>query len=318
VRGFILAAGLGTRLRPIADHVPKALVGVGGQPLLERALSFLLRQGIATIGVNSHHLAGQIAGFQKNSSIPFTLFHEKETIRGTGGGLYFAREFLAADEFFFVCNVDILFDFDLKPLIERFQKTDWQAGLLAVPAAGLLAAPCAGRGTIVFDPDTGLLTGVAADGKINGRGADFIGAALYRREFLDTLLPDDFSVVSVWKRAGARGHGVGVLMMDRCYWRDIGTPESLAGFHFDLLDGKTVFTIPGTLHLDRTNKRCYPASLPESLKKCIGSHAWVETSDIPPDSSISRSVIYAGASIRPQTTVENRIITPFCEVEIVR
>jgi mannose-1-phosphate guanylyltransferase len=310
MRGFILAAGLGTRLRPITDHIPKALVGAGGSPLLERSLSFLVRQGISTIGVNVHHLADQIAGFQEKSSIPFTLFHEKDAILGTGGGLLFARDFLAADEVFLVCNVDIVYDFDLKPLIERFLKTGWQAGLLAVPAAG--------SGTIFFDPETGRLTGVPADGKKKGRGADFIGAALYRREFLDTLLPGDFSIVSVWKRAVARGHGIGILVVDKCYWRDIGTPGSLAGFHFDLLDGKTAFEVPAGLHVDQAQNRCYLSNLPEGPRKCLGVHAWVETSEIPPGCRITRSVIYPGAAIKHSGVIKNRILTSFCEVECGR
>jgi len=306
MRGFILAAGFGTRLRPITDHVPKALVGAGGRPLLERALSFFTTQGISTVGVNSHHLAGQVEEYHKKSPVPFTLFHEKDAILGTGGGLLFAREFLAAEEVFIVCNVDIVYDFDLKPLIKRFCATGWSAGLLAVPAAG--------SGTVVFDPKTGLLTGVPADGKRQGKGADFIGAALYRREFLEALLPGDFSIVSVWKRVRARGQGVGVMLVDTCYWRDIGTPESLAAFHFDLLDGKTSLEVPGSLHIDREQKRCFPAALPKNLQQCIGNYAWVETADILPENRISRSVIYPGAAIQSNDAINNRIITPFCEV----
>lgn len=306
MRGFILAAGLGTRLQPITDHVPKALVGAGGRTLLERSLSFLIKQGISAVGINSHHLAGKVAEFQKKSSAPFTLFHEKDAILGTGGGLYFARDFLAAEELFCVCNVDIVYDLDLKPLIERFRKTGWMAGLLAVPAAG--------NGTIFFDRKNGLFTGLPADGKVPGSGADFIGAALYRREFLDALLPGDFSIVSVWKRVRARGPDVGVLMVDECYWRDIGTPESLAALHFDLLDGKVTLDVPESLHVDRVQKRCYPAGLPARLHRCIGSYAWVETSGLPPESRISRSVIYPEVRIKTPGAIENRIITPFCEV----
>jgi mannose-1-phosphate guanylyltransferase len=306
VRGFILAAGFGTRLKPITDHVPKALVGAGGRPLLERSLFFLVKQGISTIGVNTHHLAGQLAEFQEKSPIPFTIFHEKDAIRGTGGGLYLARDFLADEEIFIACNVDIVYDFDLKPLIRRFQKTGWLAALLAVSAAD--------GGTVIFDPKTGLLTGVPADGKRPGRGADFIGAALYRRKFLEALLPGDFSIVSVWKRVLARKQGVGVLMVDNCYWRDIGTPESLAALHFDLLDGKTVIEVPGSLRIDREQKCCCPAALPEDLRQCMGNYAWVETDNLPFGCRISRSVIYPGAAIKSNNAIENRIIFPFCEV----
>jgi NDP-sugar pyrophosphorylase family protein len=307
VRGFILAAGFGTRLRPVTDHIPKALVLVAGKPLLERSLSFLVKQGISTIGVNSHHLHGQVEQFRETSRIPFTLFHEKEAIRGTGGGLYFAREFLVQDDLFFVCNVDIVYRFDLAPLVENFKKSGWRAGLLAVPAAG--------NGTIMYDPKSGLLTGVPADGKVPGRGADFIGAALYCREFLDALLPDDFSIVSVWKRVLARERGVGVMLIDKCYWRDIGTPESLAAVHFDLLDGKVDLETPATLCIDRTGKRCFPVTLPEQLRSCVGRYAWVESSDFPQGSTIAHSIVYQNAPLNNVRNIENQIVTPFCEVK---
>ena len=308
MRGFVLAAGFGTRLRPITGHVPKALIGVAGKPLLERSLFFLVKQGISSIGVNSHHLHDQIEKFQKISAQPFTLFHEKDAIRGTGGGLYFAREFLAQDDLFFVCNVDIVYRFDLAPLVEKFRKSGWRAGLLAVPAAG--------SGTIMYDPTTGHLTGVPADGKLPGRGADFIGAALYRREFLDDLLPDDFSIVSVWKRILARDRGVGVLLVDNCFWRDIGTPEALAGIHFDVLDGKTECAVPAALRIDRAGKRCFPLVLPDRLHPCVGRYGWVETREIPEGSHITHSIVYGNVSIKKIATIENKIITPDCEVGI--
>ena len=116
-----------------------------------------------------------------------------------------------------------------------------------------------------------MFNGVAADGQkpLNGAQADFIGAALYRREFLDELLSGDFSVVPVWKRMRNQGLGVGVITVDKCFWRDIGTPEALAAAHFDLLDGKIRLEVPADLRIDRTRKRCFPASFPESLRSAL-------------------------------------------------
>ena len=94
--GFILAAGFGTRLRPLTDHLPKALISVCGKPLLQRALEFYENNRVKPIGVNSHHFPEFIKSFKNNSAIPFELFHETGAIRGTGGALLFAREFLAA------------------------------------------------------------------------------------------------------------------------------------------------------------------------------------------------------------------------------
>ena len=309
MRGFILAAGFGTRLQPITDHVPKALVSVCGKPLLERSLAFLAHEGITTIGVNTHYMADQVAAFQERSPHPFSLFHEQGNIRGTGGGLYFAREFLAADEAFFVCNVDIVYRFSLTPLIDKFLKTGWAACLLAVPAKG--------AGTIFCDKETWLYRGISAD---NPPGAgvapmDFIGAALYRRRFLDVLTEGDFSVVPVWKRATERGFPVGVLEVDNCYWRDIGTPASLASIHFDALNGLVDLEAPPELVVDTERARCFHRDLPSGLQHCIGPFAWVEAKNIPEECRISRSVVYANALMSRPGKIENLIMTPYGEVQ---
>ena len=98
MRGFVLAAGFGTRLRPLTDHIPKALVPVCGKPLLARSLAFLRGHGVTEIAVNSHYLADKIESFRREQKECFSLFHEEGNIRGTGGALYFAGEFLSGDE----------------------------------------------------------------------------------------------------------------------------------------------------------------------------------------------------------------------------
>jgi mannose-1-phosphate guanylyltransferase len=310
MRGFILAAGFGTRLRPITDHIPKALVPVCGVPLLERSLEFCLQQGIKKIGVNAHYLADRIAAFCDDAPHPFTLFHEEGKIRGTGGGLYFAREFLAGDEIFFVCNVDIVYQFNLKPLVKRFLKSGWTGCLLATPPQG--------TGTVFYDPVSGLYGGTPADALCppGMAAADFIGAALYRKEFLDHLTGDDFSVVPVWKRTAERGGRIGVLMVDKCFWRDIGTPAALAEIHRDLLDGKIDLPVPRILLVDRRGKRCFNYRLVERLRTCVGPYAWVEPSVFPDGCRIERSIVWDDGERRITGDVRNRIVTPHCEVEI--
>jgi mannose-1-phosphate guanylyltransferase len=310
MRGFILAAGFGTRLRPITDHIPKALVSLCGKPLLERSLAFLAKEKIAPVGVNTHYMADKVAAYREQTPFDFALFHEQGAIRGTGGGLYFAREFLAADDAFFVCNVDIVYRFDTRPLIDRFLESGWAACLLAVRPGG--------RGTVFCDRQTGLYRGAPADGPQDSDAIpmEFIGAALYRRRFLDVLTESDFSIVPVWKRAMEQGIPVGVLDAGECCWRDIGTPGALAAIHFDFLDGRVDLSVPPEFLIDRERRRCFHCALPERSRRCIGTYAWVEPWILPEGCTISHSVVFADAVLRPSQNIENMIMTPYGEVKI--
>jgi mannose-1-phosphate guanylyltransferase len=237
MRGFILAAGFGTRLKPITDTVPKALVPVCGEPLLAHNLRRLNGSGaFSALGVNSHYLHGLVERFQRESPIPFELFHEEEKIRGTGGALDFAREFLGGDDTFFVANVDILNKFDLSELASRFTASDRVCSLVSIPVDT--------GGTILYDGVTGDFLGVGADrNDYSGQKyseAEFTGAAFYRREFLDFVGADDFSIIPVWKRAAGQGRVPGIIIPEKAssWWIDIGTHEALAKIQDDVDSGK--------------------------------------------------------------------------------
>ena len=87
MKAFILAAGMGTRLRPYTEHTPKPLFPVGGRPIIDRIIRRLDEQGFTDIAVNLHHLGARIAEFinRRDYRARIRLFHEPE-IRGTGGG----------------------------------------------------------------------------------------------------------------------------------------------------------------------------------------------------------------------------------------
>ncbi|MBN1128861.1 MAG: hypothetical protein JXA71_07735, partial [Chitinispirillaceae bacterium] len=289
-------------------HIPKALVPVCGKPLIDRALSFCVSHGMGAIGVNSHYLHERLEEHREGSAVPYTLFHEDGVIRGTGGGLFFAREFLAHDDLFFVCNVDILYRFDPGRIIRDFTAGDRLACLLATPAAG--------TGTIRYDRRDGNYRGLPIDGADTGsdEAADFIGAAVYRREFLDLLQPDDFSIVPVWARAAASGAGVGVPIVDSCYWRDVGTPSSLAAAHFDAIDNVYDPDLPECLHVDRGTKKCFHRDLPPFVVERLGPYSWVETPDLPLVARMERSIVLAGARVDPGAVIDRCLVTPFGEV----
>jgi NDP-sugar pyrophosphorylase family protein len=306
MRGFILAAGFGTRLLPITEHIPKALVTVGGKPLLARSLKFLKSNGIDTIAINSHYLSDQLKKFRNSSEIPFEIFHE-ETIRGTGGAFDNARSFLSGDDSFFVINVDILCQYDLKCILDSFESSTYACQLLAFPAL-------TERGTIVYDRESECYLGTPSElsgDNTNAVPADFIGAALYKKEFLDLITPDDFSIVPVWSRARQCGMNVEVKVIQNGFWRDIGTPEAFADVHFSIIDGIVDIDIPTYLTIDKERKACYPDSIFPKCPDFCGSYSWVESGNIASGSHISRSIVLKNSLIDKVSDLHKSIITPW-------
>ena len=115
MKAMIFAAGLGTRLKPLTDTMPKALVPVGGKPLLYHVLTKLVTAGYDDITVNVHHFSDQIIKYlQENDfGVGISISEERDLLLETGGGIKHARPFLDGEEPFLVHNVDILSDLDL-------------------------------------------------------------------------------------------------------------------------------------------------------------------------------------------------------------
>lgn len=120
MKAMIFAAGLGTRLRPLTDTMPKALVPVGGKPLLRHVLDRLAASGYDDITVNVHHFADMIVdyvasceGVAENPGRGIHISDEREMLLDTGGGVLNARRYLEGSGRFLIHNVDILSNLDL-------------------------------------------------------------------------------------------------------------------------------------------------------------------------------------------------------------
>ena len=118
MRAFILAAGLGTRLKPLTDNIPKALIKIKDKTLLEIVITKLTNSGFDKIIINVHHFAEQVIDFieHKNFEAEISISNEKEKLLDTGGGLKNAAWFFDDGKPFLVHNVDILSDMDLSKL----------------------------------------------------------------------------------------------------------------------------------------------------------------------------------------------------------
>ena len=125
MKAMILAAGLGTRLRPLTNHIPKALVPVGGTPMIEIILRRLKNAGFREVIINLHYLADQIVDFIKKNDrfgMAIEFSDESDQLLDTGGAIKKASWFLDADEPFLLHNVDEITDINLKDMFNFHQQ----------------------------------------------------------------------------------------------------------------------------------------------------------------------------------------------------
>jgi len=133
MKALILAAGLGTRLQPVTNSIPKALVMVDGKPLLQHALEHVKRFGIHDVIVNVHHFPGQIVDFlaaHDNFGLEIAISDESDELLETGGGVKKASWFFQDGEPFLVRNVDLLSDLNIERLLESHLEREALATLV--------------------------------------------------------------------------------------------------------------------------------------------------------------------------------------------
>ena len=129
MQAMIFAAGLGTRLKPITDHMPKAMVCVGGEPLIKHVIKKLKDAGTERIVVNVHHFASQITEYLKennNFNLDIEISDETDKLLDTGGGIKKAAAMFDSYSPVLIHNVDILSNVDLKKFYQKACETEVQ------------------------------------------------------------------------------------------------------------------------------------------------------------------------------------------------
>lgn len=151
MKALIFAAGLGTRLKPITDTLPKALVPVCGKPLIEHVARKLKASGVESAVVNVHHFADMMEEWVAGQDImPMVISDEKELLLETGGGVLHAKPYLEGCGHFLIHNVDIISDLDIPWLTSRIKPA---------AMASLLVSDRVTSRYLLFDPETMRLKG---------------------------------------------------------------------------------------------------------------------------------------------------------------
>ncbi len=240
---FIPAAGLGERLRPITNHIPKPLLPILGKPLIESIIEKFSLISSGKIGINLHYKADMLRDWVRNSvfSECIEMFYE-DPILGTGGALKNAENFLSGGHFI-VHNSDIVSDIDFSLLI----KTHLLEGNIATlathdyPRYNNVVLDEGGYVIDVENPGTSM-----PNHDTIGRKTAYTGIAVYSPEILK-FLPHGVSHATVaWLAAAKAGYKVKALDFTGCYWNDIGTPQAYASAIINALrtDGETVYIHP--------------------------------------------------------------------------
>jgi mannose-1-phosphate guanylyltransferase len=219
MKAFLLAAGVGSRLRPLTDSVPKCMLEIDGRPMLDLWLERLRRCGVDEVLVNLHHLPDVVTAHlaSRPSPVAVRTTFEPELL-GSAGTLLANRAWIDDEEFFLVCNADNLTDFDLRRLVDFHRAGDAEASLALFNAEQPSAC-----GIVELDAD-GRVTGFTE--KPARPLGDLANAGMYvfRPSVLDlveTPPPADIGYHLLPRLVGrARGLRVGG------YFRDIGTPDA--------------------------------------------------------------------------------------------
>jgi MurNAc alpha-1-phosphate uridylyltransferase len=221
---MVLAAGLGTRMRPYNGHLPKPLVEVGGKALIDYSLDRLAEVGVARAVVNVHHLADALLQHLAARQHPqIVISDEREVLLGTGGGIAKALPQLGDGPFFLV-NSDTLWLDGVRPnfarLAETFDPATMDVLLLLAPSAGSIGY--SGRGDFAMLPE----------GRLRRRPEKevvpfvYAGAAVLSPDLFADAPDGAFSLTRLFDAASDKGRLFGLRLEG--VWMHVGTPEAVA------------------------------------------------------------------------------------------
>jgi len=247
MKAMILAAGLGTRLRPLTDQRPKALVEIGGRTLLEITLSRLRTFRVSEVIINVHHFADMLMEYLRaNNNFGMSIeISREEVLLDTGGGLkkaahFFLKNSNRSEEPLIVHNVDVLSTIDLGQMVQ-FHEEHRALATLAVQhrdtSRYLLfdsQLQLCGRRIKREQPDIVRPANPLA-------ALAFAGIHVISPRLLLMITEDGaFSIIATYLRLAAQGEKIVAFRADEYYWRDLGTPENVEQAADDLKQKRIV------------------------------------------------------------------------------
>jgi len=301
---FVLAAGLGTRLAPLTDILPKPLVPVFHKPLLTFALDSLIEAGVRSIALNTHHLPEAFTplfGVEPSyCDRSLRLFHEP-LLLDTGGGIRNASPALG-ESTFFLYNGDILADLPLAELLAIHRSSGALATLLLRPAEG------GGLANVSFDKISGRVLDLrGALGATEGERSVYSGIAVFEPGILKWIPKEGpYSIIVALIEAMRSGEKIGGMLVVERLWIDLGTPSSYLKAHRLLADP---VNRPGYLSDSEWPLMIHPEALVESGARLEGTVSVGPGALVRKGAIVKDSVIWPGAVIGSEARLESCIVS---------
>lgn len=240
MKAMILAAGLGTRLRPLTDSRPKALVEINGRTLLEITLTRLRSFGVNEVIINVHHFAGMVVDYLKshnNFGMRIEISREDDLLLDTGGGLKKAAWFFlekashSSPEPFLLHNVDVISNIDFRRMFQ-FHNEHNALATLAVQSRE-------SSRLLLFNDQSQLVGRASPDSPLGTRNSRlalaFSGIHIISPRLLPMLTEEGvFSIIDSYIRLATHGEKILAFRSDEYYWRDLGRPADLSRAALDL------------------------------------------------------------------------------------
>ncbi len=317
MKALLLAAGLGTRLRPLTEVLPKPLCLFYGRPILDLVYEQIKRAGIHGIAINTHHLPQVInQHIQKHPRVytPAPHISFEPEILGTGGAITPLRAWLGQDELL-ICNGDVIADIDLKALVQQHRESGSDATMVLLDRHKKGTNPVAYEGSQIRAIGDQPVTATERHTLATFSGIHIVGPRLVR-----AIAPSGSpSIIEAYIRLLAEGARIQAFI-HRGFWEDLGTPQDYFAAHQAVLGHPDRAKLCERLGLDQAvrfdgdSALCGPGPFPAHRRN---SFLFGPIQGDQGEQPIQSCLVYPSTVIKPGQNLKNGIITPEVSMQIV-
>lgn len=312
-KAMIMAAGVGSRLDPLTQSLPKPLVPIANKPVMDILLEKLYAIGVKDVISNTYYLAEQIIDRYKNNNIGINFnYIKEETLSGTAGGLKKCQHFFDEEENFLVLSADGLSNADLEKGIKIHQKSGALAtiGIKQVPKSEVCHF-----GVVVTD-ENGYITEFQEKPSVDVAKSNFINTGIYIFKYdIFNYIPEntfyDFAK-NVFPNL-LQTKSINTFEISE-YWSDIGTLDQYCQSTTDLFDGKCSFEHANFVKTEKGMYISGTSEIPQDMK-VIGNCTIGQGCRFGKNVTLENSILWDNITLGDNITIKDSVIASGCEVQ---
>ena len=312
MKALLLAAGYGTRLKPLTDFIPKPLTLFMGRPILDIVLEQVRSAGLTQVAVNTHHLAMIMQEHIQKLALPSQPIHisNEPEILGTGGSINPLRPWLHEDDLL-IFNGDIVSSIDLSAFIQRFRTSKAQAAMALIPHK---------TGTTPVSIIGDRVVGIGKEYAESSRKT-FSGVHIISRAFIEQMPREGFfSVIDTYQQLLSRGEPILAFEHDG-FWADLGVPQDYLEAHREFWGSRDRSFLAKSLHLDESawdydgDQHSLFISTPRisGVRNSFVFGPLKATKRV----ELDRCIVYPGVDLKDDESRRGMILSPMTKLNIV-